>query len=255
MVKNLLLNEKDLLDNFHKIKDFCIFSETGSTNEDAKRLINDMECPFCIIARSQSNGKGRLGRSFYSPKDTGVYFTLVLHAKQKAENILPITAISALSVCKSIKTLTGKDTSIKWINDVYSDDRKICGILCELISNNHNEPEYVIIGIGINLNSVFPYELKDIAGNIGPIDQNMLIASICDDIIERYTLMDKVDYTEEYRKLSSVLGKTIIYTQNGEKKEGVAKDICDDISLLVETEGGIIKLSSGEISVKIKSEG
>ena len=204
------LSQEGLLCNFHKIDNFLLFDETESTTDCAKRYFSVYKPPFVIAARCQSAGKGRLGRSFYSPGDTGIYFSIVLKAKNDICDTLLITSLASVVTAESINRLTGKDAKIKWVNDIYIKDKKVSGILCELVSDKNNRPMYAIAGIGINTDSVFPSDLSDIAGNIGETDQNALLAMICDELASEYENISDRSFLERYRKLSNVTGKNII---------------------------------------------
>ena len=245
------LSHGSLLDSFHKIDNFMLFDETQSTNDTAKRYISEIPRPFVIAAKSQSGGKGRMGRSFYSPADTGIYFSLVLDAKDDIKDTMLITSLASVITAESIRKLTGKDARIKWVNDIYIGNRKVCGILCELVSDKNNDPLCVIAGIGINTDSIFPSDLDSVAGNIGDTDQNALLCMICDDLAAEYENIDERSFIKRYRELSMVLGKNITYIKNGAEYTALAEDIDDNGCLIVRKDGIKDILSSGEISLRL----
>lgn len=147
-----------------------IFDEIDSTNEEAKRRISDgQKEDFVLVARMQTAGKGRKGRSFYSPMDTGIYLTYTHFTDDSVEQSLKTTVATSVIAKKAIKEATGLDCGIKWVNDLYLNGKKVCGILCECILKNtyDNDKNALIIGIGINLTtSDYPEEISDKAGSI-----------------------------------------------------------------------------------------
>ncbi len=233
-----------------------VFDSIDSTNSEAKRRINcGLETDGIFVAEHQTNGRGRIGKSFYSPENSGLYFTAVLHPNTTIENTVGITAASAVVVAEILEKLTKKHPKIKWVNDIFIDNKKVCGILVESISDfTENISRAVIIGIGINLTTVdFPEDIKSIAGNIGVMpDKNLLSAelfmglkNICKDLEER-------KFMDTYREKSLVLGKNITFCRNGINYTATALDILNDGSLKVIThENEIIYLNGGEMSIKL----
>lgn len=252
MDKNFKLSKANLLDNFNKNIQFSLFDEISSTNDYLKEHFTSLSVPYVAIARRQTNGRGRLGRSFYSSKETGAYFSILLSTKDSIKNTLAITSLSSVIVCEEIRKHTNKNAKIKWVNDIYIDDKKVCGILTELISDKNNKPCAVVVGIGINLSSDFPDELKNIAANVGLLNPNSIIADISNRIVNEYDNISNIDFIPKYKEYSYILGKEIYFTENNKKIYSKAIDIDNDASLIVQTENGIKKLSSGEISVRLK---
>lgn len=251
MDKNFELNLDILLDKLNKISKILIFDEIDSTNEEAKRQI-DTNCPFptLILSKSQFSGKGRQGRSFYSPKDTGIYMSLVLESKRDVRDSLLITSIASVAVRNAISSLTGTDTKIKWVNDIYQNEKKVSGILCEMYKKLSTDENFIIVGIGINLTTQFEAELKDVASSIGKVDKNLLVINIIEEILDLYEKLPNRDFIEEYKKYSNILGKDIYFIKDNEKTYGKAIDIDKDAALLVKVEDKIVKLNTGEITVR-----
>jgi BirA family biotin operon repressor/biotin-[acetyl-CoA-carboxylase] ligase len=142
--------------------DVMIFESIDSTNTEARRrAASGKSAPALIIANSQTAGRGRLGRSFYSPASTGLYMTAVFEASAAFESTVLLTTAAAVSVARAIERLAGITVGIKWVNDLYLNDKKICGILCERSGDN------VIIGIGVNVNqTAFPPEISQRATSV-----------------------------------------------------------------------------------------
>jgi len=224
---------------------------TASTNDDAKKLAQTEKTGNAvIIAKSQTNGKGRLGRSFYSPKDTGIYFSILLHPQMSMEESLMLTPTAAVSVAEAIKKQTGKDAQIKWVNDIFMGGKKVCGILTEAAFDMEMQrPSYVVIGIGINLlTEDFPEDIKNIAGSTGQADKNMLIADIVNGIMR----LEKQEVSNKYKELSCVLNKEVEVVGKGYFAKAV--DMTEDCNLILEKQDGEkVILKSGEISIKIKN--
>ena len=120
-----------------------------------------------VISNKQTNGRGRLGKSFYSPEDTGIYMSFV-YKNNKLSNPINITSIAAVAVTNAITEIMDIDINIKWVNDLYYNNKKICGILTEATTNpDTGELDNIIVGIGLNISTTsFPNELKEIATSI-----------------------------------------------------------------------------------------
>ncbi len=257
---NTLIKHK----NFYHIE---VCKSVDSTNTQLKKLAQNGAAHACVlIAAEQSAGKGRLGKSFYSPKGTGIYLSVIIRKNIAPENALFITTAAGVAVCRAIEQVSGGKAhpKIKWVNDVYCDDKKVCGILTEAsISCENNTLEYAVLGIGINLftpNDGFPQDIENIAGcvfseNEGNL-RNRMSACLLDNLVP--ILDDPVktgkEYMKEYKKRSMLIGK-MGFIINGEKNIPCKFiDIDDNAKLKVELEDGTIKLlSSGEVSVKLKN--
>lgn len=240
-----------------------IYDEIDSTNNAAKRYAaeNSRSRVFdrVFAAVTQTAGRGRLGRSFYSPPNSGLYISFLLHPNVTAESAVVLTTAASVCVCEAIESVTGAETRIKWVNDIYLGDKKVCGILTEAVTDfESGGVESVIIGIGVNISTEdFPDDVKAVAGSIGGTDKDIrsrLAAEIingvdrliCDEIIER----GNYGYIEKYKERSMVLGKKISIVNTGET--AYVKDIDDRGGLVVETEDGERTLSSGEISIRLE---
>lgn len=238
----------DLNNNFKLIS----LDITGSTNNDAKRIIKDGEKnPFIIIAKEQTAGRGRQGKTFFSPKDTGLYMTVGFPIAKDAKDFLYMTSAAAVSVVESIHSLTGELCKIKWVNDIYKDGKKICGILTESVLG---ENPFIIVGIGINLTTAdFPSDIKNIASSLEKDISPALLASEIASRLKFYFDEGSYSFMEDYRKFSLVPGEDISYIKNGETYEGKAVKILDSGALLVKKANGEEEiLDSGEISLRLK---
>lgn len=229
------------------------YLEIDSTNSEAKRLLKSgAKAPFLVAAEAQTNGRGRGENSFYSPALTGVYFTLALKPDTKPEGFVRLTSCAAAAVCKAIERLTDKKPEIKWVNDIYTDGKKVCGILCEsVIAAKNSGADCVIAGIGINVTTdSFPDGVEN-AGSLGAdVDKNELIASVCNALIDELSLpFEKT--TAFCRERSLVLGREISFISNGREYIGKAADINSRGELVVMLDGKTKKaLTGGEIKIR-----
>ncbi len=224
-----------------------------STNSEAKRLLHASKpTPFVVCANSQTNGRGRLSRSFYSPKDTGLYMSYALSVPTSLDPIC-ITTRVAVAVAEVIEKISDEPVLIKWVNDILIADKKVCGILTEgVVDAKTGKLSAVIIGIGINLSTKdFPEDIQGIAGSVGiSIDKDSLIMEIVSRI-DNCLCMNDEEFIKAYRAKSNVLGKKISYTIGGETKFATAIDIDGKGGLIIENENGDIStLFSGEITVR-----
>lgn len=235
------------------VKIIC-FDVIDSTNNEAKRNAGAMRSPTLFVANEQTAGRGRLGRQFYSPNDTGLYMSLYLDIESEYSDIVCMTSAAAVCVTDALVELCDVDPKIKWVNDIYLNDKKICGILCEGVnSSDKNKLSGIIIGIGINISTTdFPKELLQIAGAVGTnLDRNKLCALICDNIIQMQKSIKDRNFIDKYKERSMVLGNEITYIENGQAKTATAIDIDIDGGLVIKTGEETKTLCSGEISVRL----
>ena len=223
------------------------FETIDSTNNYAKNNTGALNLPALIISDEQTAGRGRRGNSFFSPKDTGLYMTLVFKEKSNHELLTPAAAVA---VCEAL-TEIGSEPGIKWVNDVFVNGKKVCGILTERFF--HNGEAHIALGIGINITtSVFPDNLP-CAGNIGVSCNKKELADIISGKILDYTVNpDNNEILEKYRKFLFLIGKEISYSKNNIPFCAKVKDINDMCNLIVTLPDGREDiLSSGEISIII----
>ena len=217
----------------HRVKGMSVYLHRtiDSTNNEAKRLIAEGKTGTAlIVAEEQTAGRGRRGRDFFSPALTGIYMTFSFQSSMRLTDAVGITTATAVAVFLAIKDLTGVETEIKWVNDIYLHGKKICGILTEAISDFESGcVQHIIVGVGMNYQTTdFPRELKGIAASLSPVgvNRNRMIARIVDRLLD--ILNGDVDYLAIYRKHSLVLGKEIVYERDGVKHEARALDIDED---------------------------
>ena len=239
-----------------------VYPTVSSTNTVLKALAEEgAEEGLCLIAGEQTAGKGRMGRSFYSPPNSGVYLSILLRPALQAADATRITACAAVAVAKTIESLAPVKAEIKWVNDVYVTGKKVCGILTEASLDCENgQVKYMIVGIGVNTrvpDTDYPAELKNIAGSAfgeKPIPELRcrVAAGVLDNLMRCYEKLTDSEWFEEYRKRSLVLGRPVsILSPGREPEKATALDLDRDFSLIVRTESGEIRhLRSGEVSIR-----
>ncbi len=245
-----------LPEQYRSLKIFAL-RETDSTNNEAKRLLADgLDTNALIVADSQTSGRGRRGRSFYSPPDSGLYMSLILRKDLALADGLTLTTLTAVAVSRVIRRLTGKLPAIKWVNDIYLGDKKICGILTEAVTNiESGRIDSVVIGIGINVNTAdFPAELRSTAGSLetNSLTRGELAAAVAGEVLTMTDDISNRSYLDEYRELSMVIGKNIAFYRINTVQYAAAVGIDNSGGLIVRLQDGSEEtLSSGEITVRL----
>lgn len=242
-------------------KKIYYFDSLASTNIKAKEIAMEAKEGTVIIAEEQTSGRGRLGRSWISPKGKGIWMSIILKPEVQPAKVAKITLIGAAAVNQGLKDIKIK-SSIKWPNDIIIEDKKVSGILTEM-SCETNRINYVIMGIGINVNlseKDLNVELKDkvisLKQVIGQdIDRNKLFASVLNHFEELYIPFKRnedISETIDISRRESILkGKEIRIIKAGIEKTGKALDIDEEGQLIIEYEDGSIeRVFSGEVSIR-----
>lgn len=238
------------------------FESLDSTNTYLKAAARDGAAEgTVIVADAQTAGRGRMGRHFLSLPGRGVYMSVLLRPDCAADCVQSLTAATAVAVCRAIEKTCKLEPEIKWVNDLYLNGRKICGILCES-SASADGLDFVVLGIGLNVLSLpedFPPELRDIAGSIysqsGMVfERGALIAAILGEIAAMYPVWCERPeaYLREYKRRCKMLGRAVSFVSAEGEHQAVAEDVSEDYGLIVRFDDGSRKLlKSGEISVKL----
>mgnify|MGYP003571320692 CR=1 FL=1 len=245
------------------------FQSIDSTNLEAKRQTADKELNKVVfVAEEQIAGRGRMGRQFASPKGSGVYFSLVYRPEGGIQNPAFLTSAAAVAVCRTIKKLYGEECKIKWVNDVFFNGKKICGILTEGVTNfETGKIDTAIIGIGINVrNCNFDDELSKVASSVEDImksqkkkvekvSRNQIVASVVSELLKIYEKDSTENVMCEYRNRSMLIGAVVTVNPlaglEGSIYNAKVLDINDRAELIVELEDKTIKnLASGEVSLR-----
>lgn len=225
------------------------FEETESTNDLAKNSKNDFNEVF--ITEFQTKGRGRLTRSWFSPKGENLYFSLKLIIQNNNE-IYHSLFISSVAIYEILKNIYKINCEIKWPNDLLIDNKKVCGILSETVFGEKN---ILIIGIGINCNTIdFPDEIKNIAvsiaNKIGKIDKNKLFVEIIENFEKNYNLYKKEGFNfilSKWIEYSQIVNRHIITTVNGIKQAVKVVKVDNDGYIYVDIDNKILKIISGDI--------
>lgn len=227
------------------------YDQIDSTNTEARRIAAAGEGQnTLIIARAQTAGRGRQGRSFYSPDGTGLYATLLYYPDRPISELGGITCAAALASATAIEQLCGASPRIKWVNDLYLGGRKVCGILCESFGTPCGTA--VAVGIGINLTTEdFPAEISGIAGSLqANIDPETLAVRICDRLTPYLQSGDNALWLGGYRDRFLLLGLRVECITAQQRFPATVLGIDDAGALIVIKDDGIQHtLYAGEVSL------
>lgn len=253
----------EYLDTQYIGRTFVQYEEVDSTNNKAKHISKNCPEGMVVLAESQTAGKGRLGRTWFSPKEKNIYMSLILKPNLQPQNVVKLTHIAAASVSKALEELN-IENRIKWPNDILINGKKLCGILCEMILKK-KEIHSIIVGIGINVNleqSDIDSEIKDKTISIKmynneKIEREKIIAYIFNNF-ERYynelkdynTIKSTLDIC---KRNSAIINKYVEINKLGKKTIRKVKvlDITDDGELLIKNEKDEKEIIiSGEVSIR-----
>ena len=248
-MKTMFPDEQKLSRLFGEKLSFRLYDSTDSTQKRMREFTENGEDIAACIARGQTGGRGRLGKSFYSPYGAGIYATFSYPASLLPPD-MPVTPAVALAVRSCIRKSTGILCGIKWVNDLYFSDKKVAGILCETFR------EKVLVGIGINLYAADPVppELQNIYGTLpeNAVREPEEMIGMLYESVQAAFLRSKAEVLSEYRKALVFSEKKAFVRINGEEFNGVIAGIDDDFRLLFQTENGLLSLSSGMVTLKIE---
>lgn len=250
---------RPFLNSEYKDVPITVYKTIGSTNTEAK-LLSMQNAPHgtVIISEEQTSGRGRMGRNFYSPSDSGIYMSIILKPKLNMADSVLITTATAVAVCLAIDKFTKDSPKIKWVNDIFINDKKVCGILTEAVTDMESGTiNTVIVGIGLNVKTEnFPNELKETAGSIFASNENNSIrnelsAEIINNVLYMSDNLKNREFLKIYKERSMIIGEKIKYLKNNEWYEGYAVDIDEYGGLVVfHDDGHKETLNSGEITVR-----
>lgn len=234
-----------------------VYDSVTSTNTMLKQRGNSgAQHGLIIAAKHQTAGRGRMGRSFYSPDESGVYFSILLRPSLSPAESLLITTSAAVACARVLERISEKKVEIKWVNDIYIDDRKVCGILTEA-AFTQGKIDYAVLGIGINLappKDGFPVDIQNKAGSVldssGNDLRGLVVAEIINEFLTIYETIETLEFIEEYRSRSMLDGMEINVLKSDSVTPATALYIDRDLSLVVRYHDGKIEhLSSGDVSI------
>lgn len=242
--------------------DLTVLPTAPSTNALVREKANQ-GCPegCVIVACEQTAGRGRYGRQFFSPVDSGVYLSLLLRpTAYSPQQATCLTAAAAAAMCQAIEAVTGQQPGIKWVNDIFLHGKKVCGILTEAaVGLETGTLNYMVLGAGVNLYPPaegFPEEIQSIAGSVlersCPEAKNRLVGEFLNRFWDFYTHPECRTYLEDYRSRSLAVGRRVTVLSNGQAVSAYAYGIDDDFRLLVRYDSGKTEaLSYGEIRIQL----
>ncbi len=247
------------LNDEYKKAPIKVYKTISSTNTEAKLMsLQGAEHGTVILSEEQTNGRGRMGRSFYSPSESGIYMSIILKPDLSITDSVLITTASAVAVCLAVEKFTNIEPKIKWVNDIYINNKKVCGILTEAVTDIESGTiNALIVGIGLNVKTeIFPEELKKRAGSLfnsskNSYIRNRLAAEIINNVLSTCANLEDRNFLKIYKNRSMIIGEKIRYLKNNKWYEGYAQDIDEYGGLVVSHEDGHKEiLHSGEISVR-----
>ncbi len=250
-----------------KDKNIHYFHALDSTNTALKKMAQEGACEGTVlVTEMQTAGRGRLGKTFFSPKGCGIYFSLLLRPKCKAQDACFITVGAAVAVRRALLKLFKLDTQIKWVNDIYYEGKKLCGILTESSVDTASDTiQFAALGIGLNIKTpkegypeAFAFKTTNLAETgvyLSKDFKNELIGEILNQFDMIYKQLEQKKYMEEYKAASCLLGQKINILSGQHTGEATALDIDADANLVVRLpDGSIKKLSSGDVSIALSPE-
>lgn len=241
-------------------EEIIYYDMTDSTNTQAKHLAeNGAVHGTLVVAGAQNAGRGRRGRTWESPADSAIFMSLLLRPQIKPQDASMLTLVAAMAVAKAVHQTVGIEVKIKWPNDIVLNGKKICGILTEM-SSEIDAINYVVIGIGMNVsNRNFPKEIAKTATSIAlEGTSNVNRAQLTEAVWEQFEVYydkfvkksDLSDIMEEYQEYLANLNKQVRVLDPKGDFSGVARGITTKGELVVESEGAMHLVSSGEVSVR-----
>ena len=243
-----------------------VHASIDSTNTQARRLAEQqVSAPYLVVAHAQTAGRGRLGRSFYSPAGSGLYMTLALDLRADEAVVSRVTPAAAVAVFRALEAVCQKQVQIKWVNDLYLDGKKICGILTEAIPTA--DGIRVLVGIGINITThSFPEGMRNPAGAVlspkdAPVDLSLLCATVANALVDALH-GDRTEATLAcYRSRLMLVGERVVCSRNfapdgtpdpSRSVEGRIMGVDDDYGLLLRLDDATqTVLRGGEISLTV----
>ena len=236
-----------------------VIDECPSTNTLLKARAAELSPWHTVIARRQTGGRGRMGRSFCSPEGTGLYMSVLLRPQLAAAEAPLITTAAAVAVCRAVEALGSDRAEIKWVNDVLIHGRKVCGILTEAGAGAETGMlDWAVLGVGINVLEPaggFPAEIADIAGAVFPRRERDMRARLAAAFLRRfyeiYTALPDRAFAAEYQARSCLVGRRVNVLRGGGSRGALALAVDDACRLVVRYEDGTEEaLFSGEVSVR-----
>ncbi len=238
-----------------------VYKTVDSTNNAAKKLaLEGAPHGTTVLALHQSKGKGRLGRTFFSPANAGLYMSVLLEPMFDMGQSILVTTAASVAIVRAIEKVCGMKAQIKWVNDIYANGKKICGILTEAMTDfETGQIQHLILGIGINCSTKdFPEDLLQIAGALeGDFSKNQLAAEILNQLMPLMNHLESESFIDDYKARSMVIGKEIKVYKGGYDAKSPGRtaramgiDEKGGLQVLY-ADGSRETLSTGEISIRL----
>ncbi len=236
-----------------------VIPECPSTNSLLKARAPESLSDAVLIAESQTGGRGRMGRSFYSPPGSGLYMSILTRPELENGDLTLLTPAAAVAVCGAIEDIAGVTAGIKWVNDVYVGGKKVCGILTETAFGPGGD-RFSVVGIGVNLfppPGGFPADIADTAGAVLNSPVPVLLPKLAAGIINRFFALlphiPELSFVPEYRSRSLLPGRDIWVVREGSGLPARAVGVDSRCGLQVEyPDGALETLRSGEVTVRVR---
>ena len=238
------------------VETYDVLPSTNTTLKERGRM--GAQHGLVIAAAEQTAGRGRMGREFFSPADTGIYFSALLRPSLPVEDCQLITTAAAVACAGVLEEISGSEAKIKWVNDIYINHKKVCGILTEAAISPNGKLDFAILGIGINITppkNNFPSDIKNKAGALlchtSEDLRGYIIAKVLDEFFSLYGTLEERAYFEEYRNRSLLDGMQVEVIKQGQSLPATALCIDDELHLVVQYNDGTIEhLYTGDVSIK-----
>lgn len=249
MVEKYLTNKKTIK----------YFDEITSTNTVLKEMAEKGEKENTIfVSEYQTAGRGRFNKSFFSPKGCGIYLSYLIKPDITPFDSVFITVAAAVSMVRAINKVFNIKTKIKWVNDIYFNDKKLCGILTEGKISNENSLSYAVVGVGINIKTPsegypkdFSYKTTNLEEIVKTVDGEkkwQLVAEFINNFDKVFS--DKsFSYVKEYKEASCIIGRNIDILSGPHKGKACVLDIDEKARLVVKKGNDTILLDSGDVSI------
>lgn len=253
-----MLSEEGIRLHLKRDIPLTVYHETDSTNRRCISLaLEGAGNGTAVVANRQTAGRGRRGRSFYSPSGTGIYLSVLIHPQFDISKSVLVTVAASVAVARAIERVCGISPQIKWVNDIYINGKKVCGILTEAVTDfESGRISSVVAGIGINCSTTdFPEEIRDTAGCIpGFFSRNELTAAVIDEFLDITEDIESRDFIGYYREHSMIIGNEInIFASGKDPVPALATGIDDNGGLEIRySDGTCATLTTGEVSIRIR---
>jgi len=264
--KSLLLNKADILNNISlglkdSLKEITIFEEIGSTNDEAKTKlaeINNLNDSLAIFAEQQTSGRGRSGKTWESPANVNIYLSFGWFSSLKLIDLEGLSLASGVEISKHLEPIIGESLKIKWPNDLFLSEKKVGGILVETISNKKGTR--IVIGVGLNVlmsnkvESCIDQDWTSLSINFGKdFDRNQIAGIMLEALFHlkiNFETNGFSHYKDQFEELNLLKNKECLVTLDNVNLMGLVEGITENGELIFNENGKIHQLRYGDVSIK-----